>query len=608
MHDSTEPIAYSYIRFSDPSQMKGDSLRRQTTSVAEWCQRNKVRLDTSMTLHDLGKSAYTGAHRKNPDRHALAMFLKLIEADKVPGGSYLVIENLDRLSREEEVPACHLLTGILMAGIRVVQLKPSELVLTDKSNGFDIMRAVMELSRGHGESAMKSERNGKSWQAKLDAARGKRKQPPRRKDGRASEALTDRLPAWIAVEGDRLVLIPQRADAVRRIFQLAVSYGVQATVRKLTEEGVKPFGDREIVLDEKGKPETVVVRGKERPKYRGIGQYGSGEWNRAYIARILKDRRAVGEYQPCGKGRKPSGLPIPGYFPACVTEEQFHAARAGAQDRQRRRGRIGKHVNVFAGLLRHAGDGDTFFFGTAGGKRVLINTRGADGSAPYISFPADIFEIAMRRFLIDIDPKAILEGVNGHGELMALEGEFGEVEAAMAKIAADLDMHGESPTQYARLRAKEKRRAELNKLLAVARQKAANPLSDAWGQMQALLGTGEGNEEERMRLRGILRRTVEQIVVLIVRRGVDRLVWVQVWFASGDRRRDFLIYYRPARGTVTKKTPACVKMESKPQLRARIDLRKPEDARKLESYLAAADLEKLAAAMKDLADGGGSVQ
>src|SRR5690349_12154350 len=128
------PMAYSYIRFSTPDQQKGDSIRRQLKASADWCERNGVRLDESTTLQDRGKSAYTGEHKKNPDRHALATFLKLVEAGKVPWGSYLVIENLDRLSREHEVPACHLLTGILLAGVRVVQLSPYEMLLTDKSN------------------------------------------------------------------------------------------------------------------------------------------------------------------------------------------------------------------------------------------------------------------------------------------------------------------------------------------------------------------------------------------------------------------------------------------------------------------------------------------
>jgi DNA invertase Pin-like site-specific DNA recombinase len=125
---SPAPVAFSYIRFSTPEQAKGDSLRRQTTA-AGWCQRDGARLDQGTTLHDLGKSAYTGAHRQKPDRNALAAFLKLVEGGRVPRGSFLLIENLDRLSREHEVPACHLLTGILMAGVNVVQLSPYEMLL-----------------------------------------------------------------------------------------------------------------------------------------------------------------------------------------------------------------------------------------------------------------------------------------------------------------------------------------------------------------------------------------------------------------------------------------------------------------------------------------------
>src|SRR5215472_16992939 len=95
-----ESVAYSYIRFSHPDQANGDSLRRQTEAALEWCKRNKAHLDTSITLHDRGKSAYTGQHRKNPDRHALAAFLRLVEQGKIPRGAYLIVESLDRLTRE----------------------------------------------------------------------------------------------------------------------------------------------------------------------------------------------------------------------------------------------------------------------------------------------------------------------------------------------------------------------------------------------------------------------------------------------------------------------------------------------------------------------------
>src|SRR5262249_6839677 len=156
------------------------------------------------TLRDLGRSAFKGRHRD--DKAALGGFLKLVEAGKVPRGSYLIIENLDRLSREEVVPATHLLTGILLAGVRVVQLAPAELVLTDKSQMHDIMYAVMELSRGHSESAMKSERNGKAWDTRRKYAREK------------GEILHHNLPAWVQERGGKLVAVPSKAKVIQRIY------------------------------------------------------------------------------------------------------------------------------------------------------------------------------------------------------------------------------------------------------------------------------------------------------------------------------------------------------------------------------------------------------
>src|SRR5262245_30948923 len=293
MKPTSAPTAYSYVRFSHQSQAEGDSLRRQTEAAKAWCDRNRVRLDTATTLHDLGKSAYTGAHRSNPDRHALASFLKLVEAGKVPRGSYLVIENLDRLSREHIQPALLLTLNLLQAGIRIVQLKPAELVFDDKSDTLPVMMMMMELSRGHGESAMKSERLGAAWAEKRRRARA------------SGEVLTHRLPAWVEERDGILVLIPEHAAAVKRIFELAVAgYGQPAIIKRLTADGVPVLGPR-------------------------------GHWARTYLNRVLNDRRAVGEYQPRGRGGVPDGDPIPNYFPPVVSEEEWAAARAGAVQRRK---------------------------------------------------------------------------------------------------------------------------------------------------------------------------------------------------------------------------------------------------------------------------------
>lgn len=47
-------LAFSYLRFSDPSQAKGDSRRRQLSWGEAFCQRHGLTLDESLNLEDLG--------------------------------------------------------------------------------------------------------------------------------------------------------------------------------------------------------------------------------------------------------------------------------------------------------------------------------------------------------------------------------------------------------------------------------------------------------------------------------------------------------------------------------------------------------------------------
>src|SRR5262249_49349199 len=234
----------------------GDSRRRQSEAAAQRCERNGASLDTSTTLHDLGKSAFFGAHRKNPDRHALAAFLKLVEDGKVPRGSFLVIENLDRLSREHICPALTLLLNLIEAGVRVVQLKPVEQVFDEAVEPMALMMAIMELSRGHSQSKVKSERVSAAWAEKKRQAR------------KSGKIVTRQRPGWIEERGEQLRLIPARAAVVQRIYRLAIEgYGLASIVRQLEDERAPAFGK-------------------------------TGNWSRAYVSLILRDRRALGEHQP----------------------------------------------------------------------------------------------------------------------------------------------------------------------------------------------------------------------------------------------------------------------------------------------------------------------
>src|SRR5882757_9754650 len=90
-------IAYSYLRFSTPEQAAGDSRRRQIAMAEKYAADHHLKLDLHLSFRDLGVSAYRG---RNAKEGALRAFLDAIEHNLVPHGSYLLVESLDRLSRD----------------------------------------------------------------------------------------------------------------------------------------------------------------------------------------------------------------------------------------------------------------------------------------------------------------------------------------------------------------------------------------------------------------------------------------------------------------------------------------------------------------------------
>src|SRR5262245_23631964 len=572
-------LAYSYIRFSSVQQIHGDSVRRQTLAAQAWCEKNGVRLDESLTFRDLGKSAYLGEHRKNPDRHALAAFLTLVADGKIPRGSHLIIESLHRLTREHVRAGLMLLLGLIEHGIRIVQLSPSELVYDEKSDEMGLMLAIVELSRGYRESKRKSDLITSVW--------SKRKQQARE----SKKPYTGMLPAWIEERDGKLQLIRERAAVVKKIFRLTIDgYGLTSIVRKLSEEKVPAFG------------EVVVREGRKRSQF-------SGKWSRAYLSRILRDRRAVGEFQPCrreGHKKIPDGDPVPGYFPAVVTESDWLAARAAAQQRRDKPGRLGKNLNVFSGLVKHARDGDTYFMVTkvdghrgrarrSPPRQILVNMRSTEGDAPGYSFPFPVFEQAVLSMLAEVNPHDILNGDQGTDETLPLARELAGVEARIGDLEVEL-LSGDVAALARVLRKLEARKNGLAAALAEARQRAANPLSESWGEAKTLLGVLEKSPDPadvRLRLRSALRRIVESIWLLVVPRGRDRLAAIQVWFAHPGGRathRSYLILHQPPLKNAQGGRPGKWWARSFAGGDG-LDLRKRADAKKLEAVLAEVDLE-----------------
>src|SRR5215475_4816070 len=391
--------AYSYIRFSTLEQRHGDSYRRQAEASRAWCERNGIVLDESLTLHDLGKSAFRGAHKD--DKAALGCFLRAVKQGKVSRGSYLIVENLDRLSREQERDALRLWMDLLDAGVNIVQLNPETVFRHEKTDMVDIIRAIIELSRGHSESAAKSFRATANWQAKRDALR----------NGRPADMGL--LPAWITSVDDTLQLIPERAATVLRIFRLAADgHGPGLIVKELVRGGVEAFGP-------------------------------SGQWSRAYVALLLKDRRAAGWYSPRNRAGKKDGEPIP-CLPAAVTEAEWKAAKTGMEGRRRQtvRGRVGEHINIFAGLLKDARTQSAYYVSTRTCKgrhwRALVSKDAVENGSKVYGFNDQFFEDAILEQLRKIDTRQILGDEPGAEEAIVLGREREAVLAELADIEDQL--------------------------------------------------------------------------------------------------------------------------------------------------------------------------
>jgi DNA invertase Pin-like site-specific DNA recombinase len=499
------------MRFSSPKQADGDSIRRQEVAALDWCARNGVGLDEKTTFRDLGRSAYLGEHRKNPERHALAAFLRLVEEGRVARGSYLILENLDRLTREHIRPALTLLLNLIEWGVRVVQLKPVETIFDENVDPMQLMMAIMELSRGNSESRMKSERMSAVWGQKQAEAR------------RTGQMVTNRLPAWLEKRDGRIVVVPDRVKIVTSMFRWCLDgLGLSLIVKRLTESGIPIFG-----------------RGRH--------------WNKANIHKTLTSRAVLGEYQP-QKGRKPAGPPIIHYYPSIIEEDQWQLVQAALKRRKHRPGPTGKNVpNLFSGLVRDARTQSKMAIAwqTCGRKgqrthrRVLVPAASLHGATKTISFPNSEFEQAILSMLRELRPQDVLIE-ESPGESTALAASLVRTESSIESIVGEMEQHGESPALFKRLRQKEAEQQALAVTLAEARLREQNPKSAAFAEMVTLMDIAT-SEQHRLRLRELLRTLIEEVWVLIVPRRSHRLCAIQIFF-NGGGQRDFLVHYQSSAG------------------------------------------------------------
>src|SRR5262249_26898293 len=162
---------------------------------------------------------------------------------------------------------------------------------------------------------------------------------------------------------------------------------------------------------------------------------------------------------------------------------EWAAVRAAVGGRRQPRGRVGNRVNVFAGLLHNAREGDAYYMATRtnNGKhrRVLIAKRAMENGSPVYGFDFDVFEQAVLGLMREIDPREVLGEAPGQEEVIVLASELAHVQQQQEAIAAEL-LKGDVKALAKAAAALDRREKELAEQLATARQQAANPAGERW--------------------------------------------------------------------------------------------------------------------------------
>lgn len=318
---------YSYIRMSTDIQLKGDSLRRQMEMSERYCEENNIELVES--IQDIGVSGFRG---KNTSEGSLSRFLKVVEDGKIDKGSYLIIESLDRLSRDKVLSAFGIFSSILSKGVTIVTLQDNQVYTSEtvNENPGQLFLSLGVMLRSHDESKTKSNRLLSVWKHK--------------RENYKSKILTSRCPSWLKPKSNKsgFDVIESHVSTIKKIFRYSKN------------------GDGSI----------VITRRLNDTKTPSIGRIK--QWNTSYIKKILHNRSVLGEFHPhvmVNGRREPFGEPIKDYYPKIISDVDFINVQNSIRSRKHKGGRKGlKFSNIFTGFLYCQSCGDKLNFLNKGKK------------------------------------------------------------------------------------------------------------------------------------------------------------------------------------------------------------------------------------------------
>ena len=359
-------------------------MRRQLEMTRTYATKHSLLLDESLTYRDLGVSGWKGKHRTEGMLKAL---LDGIKAGRVRPGTALLVERLDRLTREGFMTGVSLMMDILKAGVEVHSVASGRIFRMPKNATEEFAIAIemgAEFFQAALENEKKSERLTSAWRNK-------------KHNSASGISISNKMPGWLeGAVGSPIKIRKERADLVQRIFEYsAQGFGKRYIARQFNLDKISTWGD-----------------GKRKAK----------NWSYSYIDKILNNRAVLGEYQPhkgTGKNRVVEGAVRTDFYPAVISAELWDKAHQSIKSRltftgkgkatSKFTGRLAAVSNLFTGLIFDASGLPLHYIkkGRKDRPRLVTTNRQVNGTESH-SIVYSQFERSFLHWLDELDLSTIL--------------------------------------------------------------------------------------------------------------------------------------------------------------------------------------------------------
>ncbi|WP_454825244.1 recombinase family protein [Pseudomonas veronii] len=275
--------AYAYVRYSRAIQATGDSENRQLTALELFETTTGTKIVE--IVYDKGKSAFRGDNARSGNFKEM---LDRMQSGAIRAGDYLVVESIDRITRQRVLDGVELLQGILKKGINIyTTVDKKTYSYNDPSRDFENLLMISLIAkRSNEESETKSGRLLSAWKARKARA----------ENGEVIIKKGKSIPYGLRVEDGKLVIHKEEQEEIKTLFELLLKFGINTAIAKINETSLK-------------------------------------KWNNGTLSKIIKHKTVIGcmathriEYTADGKSKKILTGFIENYYPNLIEPSLFYKA------------------------------------------------------------------------------------------------------------------------------------------------------------------------------------------------------------------------------------------------------------------------------------------